>query len=88
MRANSGYIQCLRAEAGRRLPADFARRVVQNAELQERSARRARLTALTGALCAAVAVSLVLAARDAAAQANLQRWKQAHRQLIAIEDTL
>jgi len=88
MNAKSGYMQQAQAEAGQRLPADFARRVVQTAELYRRGARRARLTALTGVLCAAIAVSVVWVVRDDTAQANIQRWKQAQSQVTAIEDSL
>ena len=89
MNQDSLYFHALRRQAAARLPADFVRRVMRESDrLRNRRGNRIKLIAVTGVLCAAIAVTFHIAERNSVERQNLETWAREAAQAQALEVSL
>jgi archaeosine-15-forming tRNA-guanine transglycosylase len=83
------YLQVLRQLAAMQLPPDFARRVMRESDrFRIQRASRIRVIAVTGALCALLAVAFHVVSLETAQRDNLASWTRMAAQAQALEVSL
>jgi hypothetical protein len=74
--------------AGRLLPPDFSRRVLEDARAQHQRSQRNRLTVITAAVCIAVVLASHWILKSRTDRQNLEQWSKAAQQIAALEKTI
>ncbi len=89
MNADPRLFQSLRQQAAVRLPPDFAQRVIREGErIRRQRSGRIRVIAVTGVLCAALAVAIHIVNRRTAERDNLEKWSSVAQQAQVLEASL
>ncbi|GEM_PF-3389786 len=89
MSDHSRHFLALRKQAAAHLPPDFARRVMRESDrLRRRRAAQTRIIAMTGILCAVLAIAIHAAGVAALDRQNLEMWAKTAAQARALEVSL
>ncbi len=85
----SRHFLALRKQAAAHLPPDFARQAIRESDrLRRQGGTRTRLIAVTGLLCAVLAIAIHIAGLAAADRQNLEMWAKTAAQAQALEVSL
>lgn len=88
MNAGRMYLEGLEGRARKRLPPDFARRVLEDARVRQRRRRMGRTIAATAAICLGLTVAIHLMRSALTERQNLEQWARAIKQIATVEESI